>query len=898
MGNSMFLTLLRIFARFLVSLRYRLVVKGLEDLTPKCFERPGGILFLPNHPAEIDPVLLELVLWKRFEPRPLVVEHFYELKGFKFFMDQVKAMPLPTMDAAATSRKAKKVEKQFNNIAEALRSKENFLIYPSGRLKITGTEVVGGASFVHKLVQTVPEANVVLVRTTGLWGSQFSKALTGISPNFGKVLWECSKLLLKNGIFFAPRREVLIELQKAPADFPYTADRLGFNKYLENWYNRYPDPGPEPIKLVSFAFWKEKMPSVFIPTEKKQGEKTPVSKKVEQEVFAFLGSLSGKSGDQIQPEMQLSVHLGLDSLDVVQVYVFLSEHYGVDHLQPGDLMSVEDVLQYASGYKAPSETGGPKTGVTRANFPEEQRFTPMILPAATLQEAFLLSAERGGKLTAAVDGLSGALSYSRLKLASLLLSKQFQKLPGDRIGILLPASSGAYLMILGVLLAGKVPVMLNWTVGMKALDHAVDLTGITTVITSEKFLDRVEDADLGKIEGMFHFVEEIRKKITLKDKLTAFLLSLKKAKTLLKQKHLAVIKPADPAVILFTSGTESVPKGVPLSHENLLSNQRLAMQAVALLSDDIFYGVLPPFHSFGFSVTGLLPLLAGIRVCYSPDPTDSRGVVRDIGEWKATIFCCAPSFIKAAFRVAYPAQLQSLRLVVSGAEKTPQELFDYVQRNIPHAHLLEGYGITECSPIVTIDRLEEPHAGVGKPIPGVDLLIWDSNLSKPVAQGQEGEICIAGSNVFGGYLGSPRNPFISALGRQWYLSGDRGLIDEKGHLILSGRLKRFVKIGGEMVSLGGLEEEILRLAKEKRWLKGQGEGPALAIIAQEKEADKPVIILYSTFPITLEEVNSSLKESGHGRIAKIGQVTVLDQIPLTGTGKTDYRSLEEMGSRQ
>jgi long-chain-fatty-acid--[acyl-carrier-protein] ligase len=432
--SALFLTLLRGCVRLLVSLRYRLVVKGLEDLTPERFERPGGILFLPNHPAEIDPVLLELILWKRFEPRPLVVEHFYYLKGFKFFMDQVKAMPLPTMDIMATPRRAKKVEKQFNNIAEALRSKGNFLIYPSGRLKVTGTEVVGGASFIHKLVQAVPEANVVLVRTSGLWGSQFSKALTGSSPDFGKVLWSCAKLLLKNGIFFAPKREVLIELEKAPADFPYTADRLAFNKYLENWYNRYPEAGPEPVKLVSYAFWKEEMPAVFVPSgEKSQEEKLPVSQKVQREVFAFLGSLGGRREDQIEREMQLSIHLGLDSLDIVQVYIFLGEHYGADHLHPGDLVSVEDVLQYASGYRKASKNGETKAGVSRADFPEEKRFTPTILPAATLQEAFLRSTERGGKLTAAVDGMSGALSYSFALQTVPKTSRRSDRYPAARI---------------------------------------------------------------------------------------------------------------------------------------------------------------------------------------------------------------------------------------------------------------------------------------------------------------------------------------------------------------------------------------------------------------------------------------------------------------------------------
>ena len=406
----------------------------------------------------------------------------------------------------------------------------------------------------------------------------------------------------------------------------------------------------------------------------------------------------------------------------------------------------------------------------------------------------------------------------------------------------------------------------------------------------------MEGGEFGKAEQMFHFVEEIRRTVTLIDKLRGLLLSRKRADALLSRLKLSDTKASDPAVILFTSGTESLPKGVPLSHSNLLSNQRAAIEAAQPQAGEIFYGVLPPFHSFGFSVTGLLPIFAGLRVCYSPNPTDSHGLARDIGAWKPTLFCCAPSFITALFRVADPAQLQSLRLIVSGAEKAPQSIVDYIKAHLPNAHFLEGYGITECGPIVTLERQGEPHCGVGRPLPGVELMILDLDSRKPLPVSQEGEVCIAGPGVFSGYLGSPRNPFLTVDGKQWYLSGDRGSLDQSGHLVLSGRLKRFIKIGGEMVSLGGLEEELIRLAKDKHWTEGKEEGPLLAVAAHEKEVDKPMIILYTTFPISKDDVNAALKDCGYGRIVKIAEVRVLDQIPLTGTGKTHYRLLDEMQS--
>jgi long-chain-fatty-acid--[acyl-carrier-protein] ligase len=880
--------------RFLIALRYRLVVKGLDQLTPERFKRRGGIVFLPNHPAEIDPVILETVLWKKFRPRPLVVEHFYHLKGFRFFMDLVKAMPLPTMDVMANKWRGKKVEKQFNQVVQELRNKGNFLIYPSGRLKMTGMDLVGGASFVHNLLQACPEAHVVLVRTSGLWGSQFSRALTGSSPDFGHVLWQCVKILLKNGLFFTPKRDVLIEIELAPADFPYQASRLEFNKYLENWYNRYPEPGPEPLKLVSYVFWKQELAKVYVPGQAKTSTERAVSKKIQQEVSTHLASLCGRQSEQIERTLHLSHDLGLDSLDVAQLYVFLDERYGVADLLPGDLQTVEDVLQAAAGYKKEREEEVSVKSQKRLIWPEEKRFLPEMPEGDTLQEVFLRSATRHKHLTACFDRLSGPLSYQKLMIGALVIARRIKQMPGDKIGILLPSSSTAYLTILAVMLAGKVPVMLNWTAGVKALDHCVDLTQLQIVLTSSKFLDRMENGDLGKIENMLFFLEDLRESIRFKERLRAFIWSYYRPETLLKKLQLTEISSFHPAVILFTSGTESLPKGVPLSHFNLLSNHRSALHAVHMQEKDILYGVLPPFHSFGFSVTGILPLLIGLRACYAPNPTDSHGMARDIEEWKPTLFCCAPSFIRAVFRVAHPQQLQSLRLVVAGAEKTPQELFDYVKEHLPDAQLLEGYGITECSPMVTFDREGEPHKGVGRPIPGVELIIFNPHTHAAVEMGQEGEIGISGPNVFDGYLGNPRNPFANINGRRWYASGDLGHLDKEGHLILGGRLKRFVKIGGEMVSLGGLEEELLRVAVNKQWIKGQEEGPSLAVSVREKETDKPAIVLFTSFAISVEEINAALKDCGLGRIVKISEVRTLDQIPLTGTGKTHYRLLDEI----
>src|SRR5579872_1697154 len=286
-------------ARGLIWLRYRIEIEGADQL-PKQTQK-SGILFLPNHPAEMDPVILLSLLLPRFHLRPFAIEHFYYSKEIHFFMRWVNALPLPSIEGGANQWKLNKISKLFHYVAEELKQGENFLIYPAGKLKRSALEEVGGASGIHSLLQVCPDAEIVLVRTTGLWGSSFSRAQTGASPNFGKTLLHGLKTLLKNGIFFAPRRKVKVEFLAAPADFPRRGTRLEINSYLEDWYNRYPEKGPEPLNLVSYSFWKEELPKIYVPEKRNQTDinKLIMPVEIEKEVKEQLAKLSGISSDKI-----------------------------------------------------------------------------------------------------------------------------------------------------------------------------------------------------------------------------------------------------------------------------------------------------------------------------------------------------------------------------------------------------------------------------------------------------------------------------------------------------------------------------------------------------------------------------------------------------------------------
>ncbi|HSX12383.1 MAG TPA: AMP-binding protein [Rhabdochlamydiaceae bacterium] len=875
------------FVRLVVALRYRIKITGRKELIAKKWPHTGGILFLPNHAAEMDPIILMMVLWREFRPRPLAADTFYYQKGIRFFMDLVRTLAIPDMDIA-NQWKIKRLEKSKQQLLTHLRAGDNFLIYPSGKLKRTAEEKIGGAFLVHDLLQAAPDTNIALIRITGFWGSLFSCAATPTSPDFGKTLWRGFKILLKNGIFFAPRRAIHIEMSPAPDDFPYRTSRLQLNQYLERWYNAR---GPEPLSLVRYYFWSQQLPK--IEPKHKQREQISVPPELEKTIIAHLAQTTHRGEETIQKTMHLSNDLGLDSLDIADLYIFLEDKFQISDLEPGEIQTVEDLIFAAANYKKEREKQV-EVKKRKMRWPKEKnRLTPLYPEGHSIQEVFLNICNRMGSFTACADGLTGPISYRKLKRVVLVLALKIKQFPEENIGILLPSTIAAYLMTLATMLAKKVPVMLNWTAGSRALEHCVSVTELHTILSSFRFLNHLDNADFGETDDLLLLLEEFRKEIGLGIKLKGLLLSLLPPKALLSVLHLNTVQEKERAVIIFTSGTETLPKGVPLSHKNLLSNERAAFSCIQLDGTDSIYSVLPPFHSFGLSVTGLLPLLIGLKTFYAPDPTHSHGMANDIAKWKPTMFCCAPSFIRALFKVASNEELQSIRLFVSGAEKAPEELFDRVKQLGPDKKMIEGYGISECSPIVTIGRPEKEHKGVGQAIPGVELCVIHPDTREVLPQGQEGEICIYGPNVFEGYLGYPKSPFITLQGKSWYRSGDRGYLDSDGTLFITGRLKRFFKIGGEMVSLGGLEEELLSLCEEKGWAPQKQEGPKLAIVGVGLESDKPIIVLFTTFDIGLEQVNGALRERGLGRIVKISRIQKLDEIPLTGTGKTHYRLLEE-----
>ncbi len=880
-------------------LRYKISCEHFQELLKESKDVKKGILFLPNHPAEIDPVILTCLLWRRFSPRPLVIENFFHMKGLRWMMKLVQAIPIPSFEFSANSWKIKRAEIAKKRVVDGLRRGENFIVYPSGLLKRTGKDALGGASLVHKIIEEAGDVNIVLVRTEGLWGSMFSRALTGSTPEVSKLFIDSLKVLVKNGIFFAPRRRIRIDFYPFPKNFPLKGSRSEVNEYIESWMNRYTHKGKqvdqEPLYLVSYAFYRKTLPSAAVGKSDKQKKKSiDIPKEKKNEIFAKLAELSNNPLEKIHENMDLAADLNLDSLDIATLHAFLDQSYTIDQVSLTQLKTVHDVLEASMGLKKREEAKSVSI-MQWEKWPEEKRRPKVFSPQGyTLQEAFLSAVDKMEHYIACADANTKPLSYKKMKKTALILAQRFKQYPGKYVGVLLPSSVGVYLVVLALLLAKKTPVMLNWTTGVRALNFAALLLDLEVVISARRFLDRVQTLELGTLDNDLILLEDLKESLTWKEKIRGLILAMKKKKTLMKSLDLNNLNAQDPTLILFTSGTETFPKAVPLSHKNLLSNQQAALSCVNIGAKDILYGVLPPFHSFGFSITGLLPLLIGLRAFYSPDPNDSHTMSKEIERYAPTMLCMAPSFYKNLFKVAAPKQLQSIKLFITGAERAPKEIFEFVRRLGRDHSMIEGYGITECSPVVTLCRQDQPAIGVGQPLPGVELCIIHPETDKLLQSHEMGEICIHGPNVFQGYLGKEtRSAFIHINNKIWYRSGDIGLIDDNNNLILGGRLKRFIKVGGEMVSLTAIEDELIARAKKNRWTSFEDDQPKLALTGFEKYEGKPLLVLFTTFSLSQEQANKAVQESGFGKIVKISKVEKIAEIPLTGTGKIHYRLLEE-----
>ncbi|MFW5782191.1 MAG: AMP-binding protein, partial [Candidatus Muiribacteriaceae bacterium] len=407
------------------------------------------------------------------------------------------------------------------------------------------------------------------------------------------------------------------------------------------------------------------------------------------------------------------------------------------------------------------------------------------------------------------------------------------------------------------------------------------LLGVSSVITSSQLISKLKGQNMsfGSVEERFFILEKESGGLSSVDKVGALFSALFRKRRLKEDI-------CDEAVILFTSGSESMPKAVPLSHRNILTNIDDVLSFDFLQKNEAFLGFLPPFHSFGLTVSILLPLLSGMRTVFYPNPTEGSMLSNLIEHYRCTLLVGTPTFLAGILRTTHGKELQSLRIAVTGAEKCPESVYSELERKCPGVIILEGYGITECSPVVSVNRPGNPVPyTIGSIMPSLEYIILDVNSSKPVEPGQKGMLYVKGKSVFSGYIKySGEDPFVEIDGDKWYKTGDLVVEDKNGILTFAGRLKRFIKLGGEMISLPAIENILLA--------EYRSEDEITLAVGTEGGEENPEIVLYTVLDIERDEVNRLLKGAGFSPLYNIRRIKKVDEIPVLGTGKTDYRALE------
>jgi acyl-CoA synthetase (AMP-forming)/AMP-acid ligase II/acyl carrier protein/1-acyl-sn-glycerol-3-phosphate acyltransferase len=887
--------LLRTITKWLLSLRYNVSISGLEAVAAK---GKKGILFLPNHPALIDPIILSAYLSTPFTPRAIADKDQVDRFLIRWLARRTGVRILPSMTKYGSVVRSE-VEKVLDESIEGLKRGENLLLWPGGRAYRSYLEDLGGNSAVERILHSCPDVRVVLVRIRGLWGSRFSWA-SGRKPEVAKTLRKGFLSLLVSGIFFAPRRSVTIEFYEPP-DLPRTrrfasqseaagADRNTLNRFLEAYYNT----NAQHNTYVPYTIWEKGGPITLpeVPPPSIEGTLSSVSSATRQMVYNYLSNLTGIS--TLADSAHLARDLGMDSLARTDLIIWLEKEFGFLLSDADAIHTVGDCVLAACGsfvYSSPAEL----VPVSRRWFKNAGQRRLAVPAGASVPEVFLKQAAQSPSKIIIADQSSrrrslalaterGEKSYRDIVTACLLLKPIIKNLNSDCIGIMLPPSVAADIFYLAALFAGKTPVMVNWTTGPRNLIESLNLTDVRHVLTSQTLVNKItsQGIDLSEVRDRFVFVEELVRNISRFAKLRAALAGYISWTSLYNAKVPAT------AAVIFTSGSETLPKAVPLTHANVLANLRDVLSVVTIRETDRFIGILPPFHSFGLTGTMLVPLCAGGRTVYHPNPMDAGMGGRLIEAYRVTLLIGTPTLLNGIVRASTSQQLSSLRLAVTGAEKCSEKVYAALKQRCSNAVILEGYGVTECSPIISINDENDPRPlTIGKPLPSLEYLLVESQTGKPLSGAGTGILLVRGPSVFSGYLGSASaSPFVEVQGKKWYSTGDIVSVDKDGVLTFCGRLKRFVKLGGEMISLPAIEAVL------ESHFAGDTDKPVLAVEATADE-NHPELVLFTTLEMDREEANSYIRNAGLSGLHNIRRVVKLEQIPTLGTGKTDYRVLKD-----
>ena len=510
----------------------------------------------------------------------------------------------------------------------------------------------------------------------------------------------------------------------------------------------------------------------------------------------------------------------------------------------------------------------------------------------SLGMACLRGLSRSGHRVVLIDGgMAGREVKACLLLgAGLALAQKIRRVePGRRVGVVLPPGAGGAIANLACILAGKTPVNLNFTSGREAADSAARQAELGMVLTApameeklgENFPNAGRRLDLGKM------LKEVKWQAVVWSVLV-FLLPASWLAWLGKVPKEGGDREAG---LLFTSGSTGEPKGVVLTHQNILANLRQIEGVLGDLRLGSVLGCLPLFHSFGFTVTLWWPLTGGPRVVTYPSPLDPQALGEVISKFSVDLLVTTPTFLRTLMRRAGKEKLGCLKMVVTGAEKLPSSLREDFEKKVG-VNVYEGYGMTEGSPVIAVNRPGAQKPGtVGKAVKDMEIRTVDEETGQVLSKGQAGILEFRGPNIFPGYLGRP-DLTQKVLREGWYHTADFGRVDEEGFLTIEGRRARFSKIGGEMVPHGVVEEHLLKWWKERGGF--HEEAQELMVTAVEDEKKGEMLVVLHSCELEASEAEKALRDTGLPNLWVPKKFIRVKAIPILASGKLDLAAAQKM----
>jgi acyl-[acyl-carrier-protein]-phospholipid O-acyltransferase/long-chain-fatty-acid--[acyl-carrier-protein] ligase len=503
--------------------------------------------------------------------------------------------------------------------------------------------------------------------------------------------------------------------------------------------------------------------------------------------------------------------------------------------------------------------------------------------------------------TAVIEGTDHTgLGRAKLLGAAAALSRHLRKeFPDERIAIVLPASKGSMVANLAVTLANKVPVDLNFTMGRAANESCCRRANLRVAISATPFMERLKDFPWPeRVLKLDELLPRIKRQIIF-----WWIMSvLVPAGLLLRLLQIPKQGGHAEAILLFTSGTTGEPKGVVVSHRNVVGNVSQFRELLDAKKTDAILASLPFFHTFGSTVTLWYPLIEGVRIVTYPNPLEPGRCAALIDRYKLTFLLATPSFLRLYLRKAEPERLRTLRLIIVGAEKLPLDLASHFEKRF-YKKVFEGYGLTETAPVVSVNlpdpepKKAEEHVqassrlgSVGRLAPGMAAEIREPETGRKLSLHETGMLWLRGVNIFEGYLDDPKRT-AEILHDGWLKTGDIGRFDEDGFLYIEGRLSRFSKIGGEMVPHETIEQKIIDLLE----LSGRDERP-IAIVGVQDEAKGEALVLLSAVDLDLVELRKKLQEAGVPNLWIPKQVHRVDSIPVLASGKLDLKKCQALAA--